>query len=359
LPRILRKRSLIVLLAVAVAAVALIAHPAEPSSRSSKPWIGVKGNKLVDRSGDPVRLLGVNRPGLEYECVEGTGFFDGPTDPAAIAVMKRWHINVVRVPLNESCWLGQEWLKDNLSRGAYREAVHGFVERLEQAGLYVILDLQWSAPGSNLATGIIPMPSEHAPQFWREVASEYVNDRSVIFDLYNEPHDIDWECWESGCEVTDKYFGTYPVVGMRELVEAVRSTGARQPIMLGGLEYARDLSGWLEYRPPDPAHALVASNHTYEEPNPCYGACRAAIKRTSKVVPVVTGEIGEDDCNHSYISNYMRWADRNDISYLGWAWYIKSECKPSLIENYAGKPTALGLGLREHLRLLHSSRRSQ
>jgi endoglucanase len=360
LPKLPRARTLIALLAVAAAATALIVCPAEPSTGSSgKPWIGVKGNRLVDGKGDTVRLLGVNRPGLEYECVQGSGFFDGPTDPAAIAVMKRWHINVVRVPLNESCWLGNESVDDGLSGGAYREAVRGFVERLEQAGLYVILDLQWSAPGENVATGIIPMPSEHAPEFWREVATEYVDDRSVIFDLYNEPHDIDWACWASGCEVSDRYFGTYRTVGMRELVEAVRSTGARQPIMLGGLEWARNLSAWLEYRPPDPAHALVASNHTYEEPDPCYGACRDAVRWTAKKVPVVTGEIGEDDCNHDYISNYMRWADRYGISYLGWAWYLKTECKPSLIENYEGKPTTLGLGLREHLRMLHSSRRAR
>jgi hypothetical protein len=55
----------------------------------------------------------------------------------------------------------------------------------------------------------------------------------------------------------------------------------------------------------------------------------------------------------------MRWADRNGISYLGWAWYPKTECKPSLIENYEGKPTEMGLGLREHLRLLHSRQRAR
>ncbi len=360
MPRRARYRYPVLLLAIlgAAAAVALIAH-SDSSIGSGKPWIGVRGNKLVDHGGNTVRLLGVNRPGLEYECVEGQGVFDGPTDAAAIGVMKRWDINVVRVPLNESCWLGHEWLDENRSRSAYREAVHGFVERLEQAGLYVILDLQWSAPGENLATGIIPMASEHAPQFWREVATEYRDDRSLIFDLYNEPHDISWDCWESGCDVSDQYFGSYRTVGMRELVEVVRSTGAEQPILLSGIDWARDLRGWLEHRPPDPAHALVASNHTYEQPIPCYRVCRAAIKTTARTVPVVTGEIGEEDCNHDYIDNYMRWADRNGISYLGWAWYPKSGCDPSLIENFAGKPTPLGIGLREHLRVLHSSRRSR
>jgi hypothetical protein len=76
-------------------------------------------------------------------------------------------------------------------------------------------------------------------------------------------------------------------------------------------------------------------------------------------VPVVTGEIGEDDCNHDYIDRYMRWADRHDISYLGWAWYVTSGCKPYLIEDFAGTPTPFGIGLREHLRMLDSSRRTR
>ncbi len=36
------------------------------------------------------------------------------------------------------------------------------------------------------------------------------------------------------------------------MVTAIRSTGATQPIMLGGLSYANDLSGWLANEPSDP-----------------------------------------------------------------------------------------------------------
>jgi hypothetical protein len=349
------------LLLTATVAVAVAAERLEQQSivRAKTPWIGVSGNKLVDETGRAVRLLGVNRPGLEYECVEGSGFFDGPTDAGAIAAMKRWHINVVRVPLNESCWLGHEWIEEGLSRDAYREAVRGFVDRLTQAGLYVILELQWSAPGDNWATGIIPMASDNAPRFWSELASEYRDNRSVIFDLYNEPHDIDWDCWAWGCEVSDRWFGTYRTVGMWELVEVVRSTGARQPIMLGGINWASDLGEWLERIPPDPARALVASNHTYEELTPCYAACRSAILRVAKRFPVVTGEFGEDNCNHDYSSRYMRWADRHRISYLGWAWYLRDDCGPSLIENWAGRPSTFGKGLRENLRRLHAAKRAR
>lgn len=351
-------RTVIAIASLAVLIAVLLAVVLVPSSGATGPWIGVRGNHLIDHDGKPVRLLGVNRPGTEYQCVEGGQFFEGPSDRASIEAMKSWDINAVRVPLNESCWLGINGIAPELGGTAYRDAIRGYVRSLERAGLYVILELQWAAPREEAATGIIPMPdAEHAPDFWRSLATEYREDHAVIFDLYNEPHDVSWECWESGCEANDKWFGAYPATGMTQLVEAVRSTGARQPLMLGGLNWSSDLRGWLAHRPADPAHALVASNHTYDF-TPCDRTCRAALARIARRFPVVTGELGEGDCRHVYIDPYMRWADRHGISYLGWGWFIAPgltcEEGPTLISDYAGTPTRFGIGLREHLRAIRA-----
>jgi aryl-phospho-beta-D-glucosidase BglC (GH1 family) len=217
--------------------------------------------------------------------VEGGKIFEGPSDQASIRAMKSWDINAVRVPLNESCWLGINGVDPSLGGPAYRKAIRGYVQRLEHAGLYVILELQWAAPGEIQASAIIPMPdAEHAPDFWRSVATEYRDDRAVLFDLYNEPHDINWDCWKSGCEINEKWFGSYPAVGMQALVDVVRSTGAEQPLMLGGINWSGDLSGWLGHQPADPAHALVASNHTYDF-SPCHRQCRAALEKVSRRFP--------------------------------------------------------------------------
>ena len=48
---------------------------------------------------------------------------------------------------------------------------------------------------------------------------------------------------------------------MGALVDAIRATGAKQPIMLGGIDYASDLRAWLANRPAD--KAVVASFHNY------------------------------------------------------------------------------------------------
>src|SRR2546422_3166294 len=52
------------------------------------------------------RLRGVNRSGTEYACAQGWGMFDGPSDSASVQAIASWKANVVRVPLNETCWLG-------------------------------------------------------------------------------------------------------------------------------------------------------------------------------------------------------------------------------------------------------------
>jgi endoglucanase len=363
LPQIRRTALPAILAAVIVAATGFFLL--RPADGDAALYIGVKGNHLVDGKGHTIRLLGVNRSGTEYRCYEEEGFFEGPSDLASIEAMKSWHINAVRVPLNESCWLGLDGIVPEYSGTAYHQAIREYVERLQSVGLYVILDLHWAAPGNNRAGGLIPMAdAEHSLDFWRSVANEFRENHGVVFDLFNEPRpEVNWACWENGCEVEDQYFGRYPVTGMRQLVEAVRSTGATQPLILSGTRWAQNLSGWLSHVPPDPDHALIAANHTYQGVTECLRKCKKAILNVHRKYPVVSSEIGETDCGSDYIDPYMDWADQHGISYLAWAWYagpgLACNDGPSLIEDYEGTPNPYGKGFREHLRALYRARQKK
>ncbi|MHB1571262.1 MAG: cellulase family glycosylhydrolase, partial [Solirubrobacteraceae bacterium] len=229
------------------------------------------------------------------------------------------------------------------------------------AHVYVILDLHWSSPVAGGARGQQPMAdAAHAPAFWHSVASAFRSDRALIFDLFNEPFGIGWHCWRDGCLVarSGPAHGrpVYRAAGMQQLVNAIRSTGATQPLMLGGLNYASDLSGWVRNEPRDPLHQLIASEHTYGGLSPCDGGCLRAVLTTARHVPVVFGELGETDCGQRYIDAKMAFADAHGMGYLGWAWDTGGgwTCRggPSLISSYAGTPTAFGIGLRNHLRAL-------
>lgn len=300
-----------------------------------------------------MRLLGVDRSGTEYSCIQGNGIFDGPVDQTAVSAIVSWHANAVRVPLNEDCWLAINGAPGEYSGASYQNAIAGFVSLLRQNGLYVIVDLHWNAGGSNEAFSQQEMAdADHSPEFWTGVANAFKSDQGVVFDLYNEPHDISWSCWlNGGCQASG-----WNVAGMQQLLDAVRATGAENVVMAGGLAYASDLSEWLANKPNDPAGNLAASFHTYNFTGCAASSCWSSqIQPVAAVVPVITGEMGENDCAHGYIDGYMGWADGVGVSYLGWAWNADFNCNsgPSLISNYNGTPTGFGAGLQAHLAVVN------
>ena len=314
--------------------------------------VKVVGNHLVNGAGQTVRLLGVNRSGTEYGCAQGWGIFDGPSDAASIAAMKTWNVNSVRVPLNEDCWLSLNGVNPAYSGANYQSAVSNYVNALQSAGIVPVLDLHWNAPGTSLANGQQLMAdADHSPAFWTSIASYFKSNPGVIFDLYNEPHDISWSCWLNGCTTS----GGWVSAGMQQMVNAVRATGATQPIMVGGLNWGGDLSQWLAYEPVDPLHQLVASVHIYNfSQDNTLASWNQTIAPVAAQVPVVTGEMGENDCATGFITQYMAWADSLGISYLGWTWDSTASgwscgSGPALIVDYTGTPTNFGIGLQQHL----------
>ena len=314
--------------------------------------VHVVGNRLVTAKGRPIRLLGVNRSGAEYACVSPPAQrlrpFAGPTGKQAIAAMMTWRINTVRVPLNEDCWLGINGAPRRYSSAHYRRVVARYVARLHRAGLYVVLDLHWSAPGTTRAVGQVEMADlDHAPVFWRSVARTFKSNPAVIFDIYSEPHSIGWKCWRDGCTMP----GGWRAAGMQTLVHAVRSSGARQPIIVTGMDWGTHVSSWLKYRPRDPAKQLAAGVHVYD-----FTACASpdcwtsTFKRLARAVPLVATEVGERACSGDFMNRFLDWADAARVSYLGWGWNPAGCGAPSLIRSWDGHPTAPGRQLRHHLR---------
>lgn len=312
----------------------------------------------------PKQLRGVNHSGSEFCCVNNLGIFEGPVDDAAVKTMKKWNINVVRVPLNEDCWLGINGHTPAYSGDNYRKAVIQYVNTLRNNDLSVILDLHWSDGYFNGVCAAYtakcqkPMPdAQNAPNFWSSVASQFKGDNKIIFDLFNEPFpnmfysdaNAAWACWRDGRNACSKL--PYIAVGMQELVNVVRGTGSSNPIMLGGIDYSSDLWKWKEYVPKDPLNKIVASWHAYALNRCNTTSCwEGMIGPINKEYPVIVGEIGETDCTHRYIDQLMPWLDGKGISYLGWTWNTWG-CRdgPALIKDYAGTPTNFGVGLQQHL----------
>ncbi len=325
------------------------AQPPRPSGTA--PILRVEFEQIVDATKNtPIQLDGVNRSGTEYACVEGWGIFDGPSDQASVAAMATWHVHAVRVPLNEDCWLGINGVDHRYSGSIYRRAIAQYVHLLERNGMNVILDLHWSAPGTEPAAGQQKMPdADHSPAFWGSVAGKFGQDGAVLFDLYNEPHDVSWPCWLRGCVVDG-----WQAAGMQKLVSTVRKAGAKNILLIGGLGWAGDLTKWYRHEPSDPLGQLVASWHVYNFGSCVDETCWAAnVEGVGHAAPILLGEIGETDCAHAFVDHLMGWADGQaygiGIGYLAWTWDDWPGCNgPTLIVDYSGAPTTYGQGVHDH-----------
>lgn len=340
--------------------------PAVQAATSSAPTgLHVVGQQLLDGANHTVILRGVNRSGSEYACIQGWGFFDGPSDLASVQAIASWGANAVRIPMNEDCWLNINGAPPAYSGAAYQNAISSYVSTVQSAGLVPILELHWSGAGTTQATGQQPMLNrDHSVAFWQQVANAYRTNTGVVFDLHNEPYPdgnqdtaAAWDCWKNGTTSGNAAACpgsglNYQAAGMQELVNAVRGTGATNPIMLGGVQYSNALSQWLAYKPQDSTGNLMAAWHVYNfnvcsSPS-CYDATAAPVAAS---VPLVTGEIGENDCGTAMLNTLMNWLDAHNAGYLAWTWdtWGTACANLSLITDYAGTPTPYGQAYRDHL----------
>jgi Cellulase (glycosyl hydrolase family 5) len=317
----------------------------------------VSGNQILNSQNQAVALHGVDKSGAEYECLGGPLVFDGPSDANSVTVLQSWAINIVRLPVNEDCWLGINGAA--VGGTAYQNAIVAYVNLLTAANIATIIDLQWNAPGATLANAQVPMPdSDHAPAFWTSAATTFKSNSSVLFDLFNEPYPDSnqdtaaaWACLKTGGTCPGV---SYPVAGMQSLVNAVRATGSTNIVMVAGVQYANVLDQWLANKPTDPTGNLVASWHSYATQQCNTQSCwDSVVKPVLQSVPLIAGEIGENDCADTYVTPLMTYLDTNHGNYLAWAWDTY-DCSsfPALISDYTGTPTAFGLGVRNHLLIL-------
>jgi uncharacterized protein (TIGR03437 family) len=349
--------------------------------------ISVLGNRFIDGNGNIVQPRGVNLSGMEFAAIDGYdpsdptgGNFGQPNNPNWAAIQS-WKASIVRIPLNESSWLGLTCTDiDGTVRQAdpgsnYQATLANLVKEANAAGLYVILDLHWTAPGNTCPIGQTQMADmDHSVDFWTSVANTYKNNPAVLFDLFNEPYmnvDFTGDPWAYVMYGTNGSFSGFTgydtkgnqknislawnIASYQTLINAVRGTGATNVILIGSLSYTADLSGWLAHMPADPLGQIAATWHPY----PTYGAAFGtpaysqpdfapqiftevqAIQAAG--IPVFATETGDQDTAGTVgaplVATITNFVDQNGIGLLGWTWDVWTNPSDVLIKDVNGTPT--------------------
>ncbi|HUT45886.1 MAG TPA: cellulase family glycosylhydrolase [Sedimentisphaerales bacterium] len=271
------------------------ASQAKAESASMPLPLKVAGTQILNSRNEPVRLQGVNCASLEW-----TSNGEGHIVESVRVAIDDWHVNHIRLPLSQDRWFGKAPEQDDQGK-AYRAIVDEIVKLCASKGVYIMLELHWSNAGvwgEQIAQH--SMPDENSAEFWKDFAPIYANHPAVIYDLYNEPHDVSWDIWLNGGQITDRPNRrnqtprTFKAVGMQQLLDIVRAAGAKNLVVVGGLDWAYDFSGILEGRQlKDPTgNGLVYANHCYNNKNQAVETWIANMEKAAKKLPIIISEFG-------------------------------------------------------------------
>ena len=336
-------------------------RPFDPKLESMR--LHTDGARVLDAGGKPVWLYGVNIASLEWTTA-------GDHVPESVSrAIHDWKVNLIRLPLAQDRWFGR--MTNQTDGGAsYRALVDGIVDTCAVARVYINLDLHWSDCGRWVneggKLGQHNMPDKNSVVFWRDVATRYKDHPNVIFGLYNEPHDVSFAVWRNGGTAADKPARwnpsqakvIYEAVGMQQLYDSVRATGATNVATVSGLDWGYDLSGVLQ------GYAIAGTNVIYEtHPYPFkdtnwdgnFGAA-------SEKYPVYIGEWGFGGSrrmnnvtnNLIYANHLMDYARQHQLHWTAWDLHISAG--PTLIKNWQYEPTVFGQFVKDQLAALATVR---
>lgn len=342
----------------------------------------IEGTKVLDSSGKQVLLRGVN-----VACLEWSSDGEGHVLKTIEVAIKDWKVNHVRLPMSQDRWFGKATEQKDGGK-SYRALVDQCVQLCSKNGVYIMLDLHWNSPnewGKHIGQHI--MPDMFSVDFWKDVATVYRNHPAVLFDLYNEPHDTTWEIWRNGGMI-DETRGVgarqgrfapikYQTPGMQALVNTVRATGARNLLVVGGLDWAYDLKGVLEgYALTDPGvsggggsvragfdplgnpefdsplasrpsppkgQGILYVCHNYPIKGDTFETWLGKMKRYTEKLPVIMSEFGAQNRGatindpNPWVANVLKACKEN-----GWmwtAWDLHPAAGPTLISDWNYTPT--------------------
>jgi endoglucanase len=305
--------------------------------------LAVRGPHIVDPSGRPILLRGVNRSGLEYNAASL------PAEELA-HIAQDWSANIVRIPFN------QDWVlrgRGSLSSDDYLGLLDQAIAQLADLGVYSLLDLQWldaDRPFGANRQLVPPLPNRDTPRLWTTLARRYAANPAVLFDIFNEPHDRMPDDPYTLCSHDGSFYDPHQRdVSMSEwqpwaelLIDTIYKDAPETLLFVSGTNWAYDLRGF-----PLDRKSLVYSTHVYPNKGDNW---LQAFGFLTRIAPVFAGEFGGRDHDLDWGTRLL---DYFDDLHIGWtAWSFSDD--PHLVQGPRFTPTPFGDLVRTRLRMVNS-----
>ena len=158
-----------------------------PSNTVSR--LHVQGTQIVDESGNPVNLRGINMDTFYYEYPWDPEAPWRYADRADLEYLANLGVNVIR--------LGFHWQYFDDSTGF--DLLDTYLDWCEDLGIYAILDMHVVPPDEDVLDGWIWGDSAAQEDFlalWQTIAARYAS-RAIVagYDIYNEPAPPEADQW--------------------------------------------------------------------------------------------------------------------------------------------------------------------
>lgn len=267
-----------------------------PAPARSPPRLHVDGTTLRTPDGSEVRLRGVNVCSLEFDSAGANWQLEadgGSLTLDTLAARDRWHVNAVRMPIN------QEWL---LTDETYLARVEALIDAAAVRGVYVLLDVQWER---GLKTDPYQLNILKRPTFglgnttealWHLAAGRWSNRDNLLFDVINEPHDV------APADLS---------VDMQQMLDRLAQRAPLTPVVVGGPDWAHSLDWWRQH--PLKGANVIYSAHEYLPYDPPSSFDEHFVK-PAQTLPVLVAEFGPDQstlidtAEAAGVDGWMPWA---------------------------------------------------
>ncbi|WP_018256798.1 cellulase family glycosylhydrolase [Halomicrobium katesii] len=255
----------------------------------------VDDTQLVDEQGDPVQLRGMSTHGIQWY-----GWDDCITDDGLDALADDWNADVLRISMYV-----QEGGYETDPEG-FTQEVNRFVEEATDRGMYALIDWHQLSPGDPWAN------IDLAKQFFDDVVPEHADKDNVLYDIANEPNDVEWSRVRSYAE---------------EMVPVIREYDADAVVMCG-------THGWASLGVSDGASAQDIVDDPVEAENFMYTfhfyaashgqSYRDELEWAAKRLPVFVSEwgaqeyTGDGDNDFESAQRFLDIMDEYDVSWTNW-----------------------------------------